>query len=265
MKRSMKVRCTLWLLLALSLCSLVSVESIMAQNTTVKYVYAIDYPLAGKTAYLEWVKSVGALLQAPEEINRIASYDNYFGASPHRFIEFEFDNLAAAAQYFSRVEIQTILAETVNHGINSKVTVLKMRSDYQTVGKPAVASPRSMDYANTSVAQSAKQAAPDNANSRVKYLYAIDYPLAGKTAYLEWVKSVGALLQTPEEINRIASYDNYFGASPHRFIEFEFDNLAAAGKYFSRPEIESALSQSVNHGINAQVTVLKLRGDYEKE
>ena len=131
MKRSMKVRCTLWLLLALSLCSLVSVESIMAQNTTVKYVYAIDYPLAGKTAYLEWVKSVGALMQTPEEINRIASYDNYFGASPHRFIEFEFDNLAAAGKYFSRPEIESALSQSVNHGINAQVTVLKLRGDYE--------------------------------------------------------------------------------------------------------------------------------------
>lgn len=221
--------------------SSVGVNKAEAQVSTVKYVYAIDYPLAQKIAYLEWVKSVVDILQAPEEVKRITSYDNCFGASPHRFIEFEFDNLGAAGRYFERPEVNKIFEDVVNHGVNASVTVLKQRGDYN------------------------KQGGEPTAGSTVKYVYAIDYPLAQKAAYLEWVKSIVDALQTPEEVKRITSYDSYFGTSPHRFIEFQFHNLEAAGKYFERPEVKKVFEDVVNHGINASITALKLRGDYARQ
>ena len=62
----------------------------------IKYIFSIDYPLGKKGEYLQWIKSIADILQAPEELQSISSYDNYYGGSPHRFIEFEFANMMAA-------------------------------------------------------------------------------------------------------------------------------------------------------------------------
>ena len=75
----------------------------------IKYVYMIDYPLGQKRAYQEWVRQVADTLQAPDELKRLAAYDNYFSATPQRIIEFTFDTLTEAAAYFERKEIGRVL------------------------------------------------------------------------------------------------------------------------------------------------------------
>lgn len=98
----------------------------------------------------------------------------------------------------------------------------------------------------------------------IKYVYSIDYPIGKKEEYLEWVKSIVATLQAPDEVKRVASYDNYFSESPHRFVEFEFDDIVAAAKYWGREEIKKVLEDLSSNGINIRVNVLTLRGDYTK-
>ena len=51
-------------------------EDITMEVTPVKLVWLIDYPEGGKDAYIAWVASIAATLQAPDEITRIRSYDN---------------------------------------------------------------------------------------------------------------------------------------------------------------------------------------------
>ena len=63
----------------------------------IKNVYSIDDPLGQKRAYLEWVRSIVDTLQEPDELKRVASYDNVFSASPQRIVEFSFESLGAAA------------------------------------------------------------------------------------------------------------------------------------------------------------------------
>jgi hypothetical protein len=99
----------------------------------------------------------------------------------------------------------------------------------------------------------------------IKYVYTIDYPLGQKRAYLEWVRSIADTLQAPDELLRLVAYDNFFSASPHRVIEFEFDTLEDAGKYFSRKEISKIFQADLPaHGCNIHIMVLKLLGDYTK-
>jgi len=99
----------------------------------IKYVYAIDYPVGQKRAYLEWVRSIAEILQAPEELRRLASYDNFFSASPHRVVEFEFETFLDAARYFERKEISRVLqGELPAHASNVHITVLKLLGDYRT-------------------------------------------------------------------------------------------------------------------------------------
>jgi uncharacterized protein (DUF1330 family) len=70
------------------------------------------------------------------------------------------------------------------------------------------------------------------------------------------------ILQKPEEIRKIESFDNYFNASPNRFIEFEFDSMEDAIKYFDRPEVKKVVEMSTEKSINHSISVLRLRGDY---
>ena len=99
-------------------------------------------------------------------------------------------------------------------------------------------------------------------NGSIKYIYTIDYPMGGKAAYIDWVKSIVNTLQKPDELVSIASYDNYFNESPLRVVEFEFANNTDAAKYFDNPEIRNVINQTVEHGITRDLLVLSKRGDY---
>jgi hypothetical protein len=100
----------------------------------------------------------------------------------------------------------------------------------------------------------------------IKYVYEVDYPLGEKRKYLEWVRSIADTLQAPSELKRLASYDNAFSASPHRVIEFTFDSLEDAGKYFDRKDMVRIFQGELPaHGTNIHVKVLTLRGDYGKD
>lgn len=202
----------------------------------IKYVYSIDYPLRQKTEYIRWVQSIATILQAPEEVESIVSYDDYFSASPHRTIEFEFADIAAAGEYFQQTEIRGALDAVVNRGENADVKVLRLQGDYQN---------------------------PERAGrSTIRYVLSVNYPLGEKNEYLEWVRSVAETLHAPEEVDRITSYDNYFSTTPHRVIHFEFDGLESAARYFSRPEILQVLEALIDNGQNARIAVHRLRGDY---
>ena len=100
----------------------------------------------------------------------------------------------------------------------------------------------------------------------IKYVYEIDYPLGGKRAYLEWVRSIADTLQAPDELRRLASYDNVFSASPNRVVEFTFDSLEDAGRYFEWNEISRVLQGELPaNGTNIRISVLKRLSDYDKD
>jgi hypothetical protein len=97
----------------------------------IKFVYEIDYALGKKRAYMEWVRSIAATLQEPPELKRLVSYDNAFSASPQRIVEFSFETLVDAAQYFERPEMVRIFqAELAEHSSHVNIRVLRRLSDY---------------------------------------------------------------------------------------------------------------------------------------
>jgi hypothetical protein len=97
----------------------------------------------------------------------------------------------------------------------------------------------------------------------IKYVYELNYPLGEKRKYLEWVRTIADALQAPGELKRLASYDNVFSATPQRVVEFTFDSLEDAARYFSRKEISLIFqSELPAHGTNIGIKVLALRGDY---
>ena len=58
------------------------------EKVPVSLVWLVDYPEGEKEVYLEWIAAVAPTLKAPEEVNRIRSYDNLEDVSPNRFVEF---------------------------------------------------------------------------------------------------------------------------------------------------------------------------------
>ena len=100
----------------------------------------------------------------------------------------------------------------------------------------------------------------------IKYVYEVDYPLGEKRKYLDWVRSIADTLQAPGELKGLASYDNAFSATPQRVVEFTFESLEEAGRYFDRKEISRIFqSELPAHGSNISVKVLALRSDYGKD
>ena len=211
----------------------------MVDAVPVKLIYLIDYPEGGKDAYIAWIASVAATLQAPEEVNRIRSYDNQDPTmSPNRLVEFEFHSFLDAAVYLNRPEIAEILSDIPNYTSVAALHTFIQRSDY---------------------------AKTDEGNWPVKTILLIDYPLGGKQAYLDWVDSVSSTIVGPAQLKTIASYDNYYGESPHRLVTFEFANQEDATAYSELEEIKALEAElDVRTGRWSQ-HIFEVRTDYANE
>ena len=204
----------------------------------VKLVWLVNYPVGGKDAYIAWIASVAPTLLAPEEVNRVASYDNARGENPHRLVEFEFDSYVDAATYLSRPDVAAVFEALPDHSSEVSTHVFVHRSDYSK---------------------------DEDSSRAIKLVYLVDYPLGGKDAYLEWIASVAPSLQAPAEVKRIASYDNLHGATPHRFVEFEFDSVEEANTYLEREEIHAVTIELPNRATRVAQLMFEQRPDYVNE
>ena len=205
----------------------------------VKLVWLIDYPEGGKDAYIAWVASIAPVLQAPEEILRIRSYDNQDAdMSPNRLVEFEFGSFLDAATYLNRPEIVAVLEELPNRSSDTTVNTFIQRSDYSK---------------------------GEEGDWQVKGIYLIDYPLGGKEAYLEWVASISPTLAGPPELRAIVSYDNYYGESPHRLVEMEFANQEEADAYSELEDIMAIEAELDTRTGGWAGHTFELRSDYINE
>ena len=208
------------------------------ENGPVSLVWLVDYPEEAKDVYLAWIASIAPTLQAPEEVNRIRSYDNVEAVSPHRFVEFEFDSFLDAAAYMNRPEIAAVFEDLPNHATEVSAHTFIERSDY------------------------AKTEAED---WPIKGVIFIDYPLAGKATYLEWVNSISTALVGPSQLKATASYDNYYGESPHRIVTLEFASQEDSTAY---EELESIMALEAELDIQAanwESHTFELRSDYINE
>ena len=100
----------------------------------------------------------------------------------------------------------------------------------------------------------------------IKYVLEINYPsgLQGKQKYLAWVAGNVSTLKSFPEVANITSYDNYFGVTPHRLVEFYFDDLESAAKYWSHPKIVEIMNVLSNRSGLATVNVFVKRGEYQR-
>ncbi len=209
----------------------------------VRLILLIDYPENGKEAYIEWIASVAETLQAPEEIVRIRSYDNLDPEMrPHRLVEFDFKSFLDAATYLNRPEIAAIFADLPNHA--NEATTYTFIQD--------------VDHSH----------ARGEGDWQIKYVYLIDYFLGGKQAYLESLKDIPTEAFLPTQLKAIASYDNYYGESPHRLVEFAFATQEDADAYYALEEViqaDAAQLESQAGNWSRVMHKFELRSDYTKK
>ena len=214
------------------------------QAKLVRLVLFIDYPAGGKDAYIEGVASVAETLQAPEELLRIRSYDNQDPEMrPHRLVEFDFKSFLDAATYLNRPEIAAIFADFPNHANKASTYTFIQDVDYT--------------YANE-----------EEGDWQIKHIFLIDYFLGGKQAYLEWAKELSTVLLSPTQLKAVASYDNYYGESPHRLVEFEFASQEDAAAYYALEEVRQTQMARLERQAGNWSRVLhrfQLRSDYINE
>ena len=209
------------------------------EGIPVKLVWLINYPEGGKDTYIAWVASIAATLQAPEEVVRIRSYDNSDAdMSPNRLVEFEFNSFLAAATYLNRPEIAAVLEDLPNHSSETTVHTFIQRSDYSK---------------------------GEEGEWVVKGIYLIDYPLGGKEAYLEWVASISPVLTGLPQLKAIASYDNYYGESPHRLVELEFASQEDVEVYEQLEDVMAIEVELENRAGSWVTHTFELRSDYINE
>ena len=201
----------------------------------VKLVWLVDYPEGAKDAYLAWIAAVAPTLKAPEEVNRIRSYDNSEEVSPHRFVEFEFDSFVDAMTYMNRPEIAAVFEDLPNHATQVSAHTFIERSDY---------------------------AKAEVGDWPIKSILFINYPLDGKKAYLEWVASVSSALVEPPQLKAVSSYDNYNGASPHRLFVMEFASQEDADTYQELEEIQAIEAELDVRAASWEQHTFELRSDY---
>lgn len=214
-------------------------DSEQSTDIPVKLMFFIDYPEDGKDAYIEWVSSIASILQAPDEITRIRSYDNEDPTmSPNRLVEFEFDNFLDAASYLNRTDISEILADLPNHTSQSTVSTFIKRSDYDKSGE---------------------------GNYPIKYIILVNYPLGGKQAYLDWVASNSSALTDPSELKAIASFDNFYGETWHRLVQFEFASKEDSDKYAAIEDLQDIKAQLDTRTAGWAEHTFQLRSDYINE
>lgn len=210
-----------------------------SMDAPVKLVWFIDYPEGGKDAYIEWVSSIASILQAPDEVTRIRSYDNEDPTmSPNRLVEFEFDNFLDAASYLNRTDINEILTDIPNHTSEATVYTFIERSDYDKSGE---------------------------GNYPIKYIILVNYPLGGKQAYLDWVATNSSALTDPPELKAIASYDNFYGESWHRLVQFEFASREESEAYEAREDLQAIKAQLDTRTGGWAEHTFELRSDYINE
>lgn len=213
------------------------------QSNPVRLVLFIDYPEGGKDAYIEGVASVVETLQAPAELVRVRSYDNQDPEmSPHRMVAFDFKSFLDAATYLNRPEIAAIFADFPNNA--SKVATYTFIQD--------------VDHSDTK----------EEGDWQIKHVYLIDYVPGGKQAYLEWVGDVAPEALAPTQLKAFLSYDNYYGESPHRLVEFAFATQEDADAYYALEEVIQANASHLERSAGKWSRVLhrfQLRSDYIRE
>jgi len=96
------------------------------KEMVIKVVYSMNYIPGKRQEYLEWVKTSVPIFLAPEEVKKMSAYVNWTRCSPHRVVEFEFENVAAMEKWSSREDIQKVSDEWVDLSADQDATILEL-------------------------------------------------------------------------------------------------------------------------------------------
>lgn len=211
-------------------------EANTRETSPVRVCFFADDPEGGKDASHQWFVSVLPVLQVPKEIRRIRSYENVDPTlRPHRLIEFEFDRFLDMAAYLNRPEIAEIMEDLPNHVSDVSVHTFIRRSDY---------------------------AKDEKGDGAVKRVFLVNYRRGGKQSYLAWIKSIAGALGKIPQLKASASYDNYYGATPHRFAEHTFATREAVDAYDALEYVKGIRAELDTRTSSWSEHTFELRSDY---
>jgi len=195
------------LLIAMTGCGRVQstvTDTMPAQDATpVKLVWLVNVPENEKNTYISWTVSVESVLKAPQELVRIRTYAN---ADPTMYpnLLVEFASFADASKYLGRPEIVAIMNDNMNYVTDMTVGTFTERFAYTQTG--------------------------DN-DSPIMGVYFINYLPGRRQLYLDWIESMRATTMARPQLKSIHTYENYYDASPHRFLELGYSSLEAVQSY----------------------------------
>jgi hypothetical protein len=92
----------------------------------VKVVASCNYVPGKQQDYLEWAKKAVPILTAPVELKKMTAWENWIGESPHRVVEFEFEDLMAYAKWRSREDVGKVIEEWHNISSNQDSKAYKL-------------------------------------------------------------------------------------------------------------------------------------------
>jgi hypothetical protein len=92
----------------------------------IKVVYSMNYVPGRRKEYLEWVKKSVPIFLAPEEVKKMSAYVNWTRCSPHRVVEFEFEDVAAMENWASREDIKKVSDEWIDLSTDQDATILEL-------------------------------------------------------------------------------------------------------------------------------------------
>ena len=81
--------------------------------------------------------------------------------------------------------------------------------------------------------------------------------------YSEWAKKVVPILTSFPELKKITAWESVLGGSPHRVIEWEFEDMKAYEKYMAREEVKKVLEEWNDISTDHEVKLYNLA--FEKE
>jgi len=92
----------------------------------VKAVACGNYLPGKQQEYAEWANKVVPILTAPEELKKMTVWVNWLGGSPHRVVEFEFEDMESYIKWLAREDIRQVTDEWHDMISDHTVTVYQL-------------------------------------------------------------------------------------------------------------------------------------------
>lgn len=81
---------------------------------------------------------------------------------------------------------------------------------------------------------------------------------------MAWVASISPQVTEHPQLKAIASYDNYYGESPHRLVEFQFTSQEDFEAFVALEDVRATDEALAEQARRFQAHIFQLCSDYAK-